>query len=339
MIQCHAQSARARLVGSGPTSSVDVSAERFGADHTVTKALQASNATAGGLTIPGELSADFIELLRATARVEAAGPRRVPLDAGTITLPKLTAGASGGWIGEGTNITYSDQTLGNVTLTARKYATLTAISNDLLDYSSTDIDRMVRDDLVRDAALAVDLAFLRGTGTAAAPKGMSQIEGINTFAGTGTVNLANVTNDLGRALQEMMDDNVVMSNTQWGFAPRTWRYLFTVRDGNGNQVFRDEMASGMLFGFPWWTTTQIPINLGAGTNESEIYLVDYDDIVVGTASEVQVSASADAAYHDGTAVVAAFSRDEVVVRVIVKKDINARHAESVLLITGVTYAA
>jgi HK97 family phage major capsid protein len=337
-VQCHATAARNRGMGAGGShNAIEISAEKYGADNVITKALQASNATAGGLTIPGTLSSDFIELLRASSRVEAAGPRRVPLDSGTITLPKLTAGATGSWIGEGTNITHSQQTVGNVTLTAKKYATLTSISNDLLDYSSVDIDRMVRDDLVRDATLAVDLAFIRGTGVAAQPKGMSQMEGITTFAAT-TASLAAAVANLGRAIQELMDDNVAMSNVQWGFAPRIWRYLFTVLDGNGNAPFRDEMAMGKIFGFPFWTTTQIPVNLGAGT-DSEIYLVDYDDIVVGTASEVQVSASSEAAYHDGSAVVAAFSRDEVVVRVIVRKDINTRHAESIVHITGVDWAA
>ncbi len=320
-------------------SPVDFAAKLYGPDHAVTKQLEASAGETGGFLVEGEFSSDVIELLRASSVVQAAGPRNVPLDHGTLTLPKHTTGATGTWIGEGSNLAHTRPGFGQITLTAKKFGATVAISNDLLRYATPDVDRMVRDDLVRSIATAEDLAFLRGDGTSAQPRGMLNIDGINTRAANGTANLANVTIDLGRQIQDLMDSNTAMARPWWFFPPRTWHFLFTTRDGNGNQVWSQEIGQGTLYGFPFGITTQIPVNLGAGSDESENYFVDMEDIVVGRASTIEVDASADAAYFDGTAVQASFSLDQTVVRAITRVDINARNAESIHVLTAVTWSA
>jgi hypothetical protein len=54
---------------------------------------------------------------------------------------------------------------------------------------------------------------------------------------------------------------------------------------------------------------------------------------------VQVAASSEAAYYDGSNVQAAFSRNETVIRAIIGVDINVRHAESVVLIDRVEWGS
>ena len=318
---------------------LEIAHRQYGDDHPVTKALEASDADAGGFLVPAEFSSEVIELLRATAVIESAGPRRVPLNSGSMDLPKHTTGATGSWIGEGSNITKTEPAFGMITLTAKKYASLVPISNDLLRYASPDVDRLVRDDMVRDIATAEDLKFIRGDGTAAAPKGLRYQEGINTFSGNATASLANVTTDLVRCIRELMADNVNITRGHWFFSPRTWQYLFSVRDGNGNQVFASEMRAGTLYGYPFSVTTQIPENLGGGSDESELYFVNMDDVIIGRASTIEVMASNTAAYHDGSNVQASFSLDQTVVRAISRVDLAVRHAESVCAVTAWKYGA
>jgi HK97 family phage major capsid protein len=318
--------------------AVEYANKTYGSENIVTKALQASDATAGGFLVEGEMAREVIELLRAQSIVLSFGPRVVPLDNGSLNMPKLTTGASGSWIGEGTNFTHTAPVFGQVTLVAKKYGALVAISNDLLKFATPDTDALVRDDLVGDLSTAVDLAYIRGDGMAADPKGLKELAG-NTVSANGTVNLANVTSDMGQIIRLLLDDDVNITNAGWMFAPRTWQYLFTVRDGNGNLAFKDELDANALFGFPWRFTSQIPINLGTGTNESEVYFVNFPDVVVGQASTLEIDASNTAAYHNGTSVVAAFSRDETVIRAIIQTDINVRHTESVGLISAVKWAA
>ena len=120
-------------------------------------------------------------------------------------------------------------------------------------------------------------------------------------------------------------------------APRTALYLMNLRDGNGNMAF-PEMANGMLRMKPFKMTTQIPTNLGGGT-ESELYLADFAQVVVGEHMGIEVAMSTEAAYVDGTGTMrAAFSRDETVMRAIVQHDIGMRHLAALAILTGVTWA-
>jgi HK97 family phage major capsid protein len=254
---------------------------------------------------------------------------------GTLSIPKHTAGSAGGWIGENQNVPATQPNFGQVRLTARKYAALVPVSNDLLRRASASVDTMVRDDLVADIATATDLAFIRGDGTNGQPKGLKNWAG-TTLTANATVNLSNVTDDLGQMIQTLMDSDVRMLRLGWIMEPRTWRYLVTARDSNGNFAFKPEMDRGTLFAFPFRVTTQIPRNLGAG-NDTELYLSDFADVVIGEATQVLIDASGETAYHDGSQVVAAFSLDQTVVRAIVEVDLAVRHAESVVVLNGVTW--
>lgn len=314
-----------------------IALDMYGEDHPVTKALQANDADSGGFLVEGDFSADVIELLRAKEVIEAAGPMRVPLSKGSLTLPKLTGAATGGWIGEGTDATVTEETFGQVTLTARKYAAIVPMSNDLLRYASVDADRIVRDDLVRVIRLAEDLAFIRGDGTAAQPKGLRNMQGAQTNAQSGTT-LAAATNDTAENIQLLMDADVLIDRPHWFYAPRTWRFFASIRDGNGNLAFQPEISQRTLWGYPFSITTQIPTNLGGGT-ESEIYLVEMTDIIVGRAAGIEVMASDVASYTTGGNTVSTFQRDETAIRALSEVDINTRHGESIVIQTGVTLAA
>lgn len=302
------------------------------------KALAAQDSAGGGFLIREQFDDGLIELLRPASVVRSLNPIMVGLDTGTLNIPKHSAGSAGGWIGENSNITKTQPAFGMVTLQAHKYASLVPVSNDLIRRSNYSTQTIIRDDLVADISTATDLAFLRGDGTAGQPKGLRYLAG-NTFAANATVSVVNVVDDLGKMIQYLLDDNVRMLRPGWIFSPRTWRYLYTVLDGNANFVFKSELEKGTLFGFPYKATTNIPSNLGTGTDESEVYLVDMADVVVGEATGILVDVSGSAAYHDGTSVVASFSLDQSVIRAIIEVDINTRHGVSVGVITGVKWGA
>ncbi|MCR4375689.1 MAG: phage major capsid protein [Acidobacteria bacterium] len=303
------------------------------------KALAASSATAGGYLVPVEQSAEVIELRRAQTVIRASGPREVPLPSGTLQVPKITSGATGAYIGENTNITKSQQAFGNVSLTAKKLAVLTPISNDLIRQSSPQADAVVRDDIVRSLAVTEDANFLRGDGTNGTPKGLRYWAPAGNLIAAASVSLANVATDLGSAMVNLMNNNVAPGNWTWIFAPRIWKYLYTVQNTNGFYAFRDELSTGKLWGFPFKVTTSVPITLTVGANAdcSEVYLFSPNDMVIGDNLSLSIDVSMDAAYHDGSSVVAAFSQDQTVIRAIAEHDFAARYAEAISVITGVRW--
>ena len=306
----------------------------------LTKALSSADATAGGFLLQDEIAADIIELLRPASVVLAMNPLQVPLDGGTLRMPKHTTGSTGSWIGENSNATATQPVFGQVVLSAKKYASLVPISNDLIRRAAAATETVVRDDLVGDIAAATDLAYIRGDGTLSQPKGMrNQAVAANVLTMTGTDILADMTTDLGIMLQTLLDADVRMIRPGWIMEPRTWMRLFTVQNGNGFHAFKPEMESGRLFGIPFRITSQIPRNLGGGADETELYLADFADVIVGQATQIMLDVSDTAAYHDGANVVAAFSQDQTVIRAIVEVDLGVRHAESVVVLTALTWGA
>lgn len=303
------------------------------------KALAAGSAPGGGFLVPVEYSAEIIELLRARAVVRASGPQFMPLNTGTMNVPKIASGAAAAYVGENSNISRTEQTFGSLTLTAKKLAALTPVSNDLIRFAVPSADSIVRNDLVAALSVREDLAFIRGDGTANTPKGIRNwIPSGNIIPANGTVNLANVTQDLGKLLLALKNGNIAMINPGWMFAPRIEIYLMTLLTSNGVYAFREEMLTGKLWGMPYKTTTQIPTNLGGGT-ESEVYLVDFADVVIGEAEQIVLDVSQEAAYYDGSNVIAAFSQDQTVIRAIAMHDIGMRHEASATVLTAVTWGA
>lgn len=308
--------------------------------ETYEKALATNDPTAGGFLVPIQFSQDLVDVLRPRVVVRALGPMIVPMATGIMQVPKITAGSVATYIGENTNIVKTEPAFGQLELTAKKLAALVPFSNEIIMSSSPNANTIVRNDLVRALASRQNLAFIRGDGTAATPKGMRNwAPGANILQANGTTNLANVTIDLGLLVLQLKNNNIPLSNPAWIFAPRTEHYLMTVRDGNGNFSFRDEMLAGRLWGFPFGVTTDIPINLtdGGGTVGSEIYFVDMDDAVIGESDQIQVVSSGEAAYNDGSNVVAAFSLDQTVIRAIERHDFGMRREESITVLNEVTW--
>ena len=122
--------------------------------------------------------------------------------------------------------------------------------------------------------------------------------------------------------------NVNLAKCGWIMNPRSIRYLQTVRDGNGNLAY-PEIQSGTFKGYPFKLSTQVPINLGAGSDESEIYFGDYSDCYIGETGELLLAYSTEASYKDANGdTVSAFQRDQTLVRVINHNDFGPRHVES-----------
>jgi HK97 family phage major capsid protein len=326
---------RALAAGRGDRFQAASYARNTWGDDYIAKALESGDEAAGGFLVKDEYAAGMIELLRPASVVRSLNPLVVPLDTGTLRMSKMTSGSSGSWIGEGEAVPVTEPGFGQIVLIAKKYGSLVPISNDLLRRSSSQVDMLVRDDLVDDIAQSTDVAFIRSDGTGGTPKGLKEFAGTTINANT-TVTIDTVTSELAQCLQALADNNVRFRRPGWIIEPRTWRYLITVRDGNGNLVWKPEMDRGTLMGFPFRMTSQIPRNLGAGS-DTEVYFADFADVVLGEATSILLDVSSTAAYQSGANVKAAFSMDQTLIRAIVEVDMQVRHNESVVLIDTVRW--
>lgn len=299
---------------------------------------------AGGFLIPEDVSGELIELLRPASVVMSFNPVIMPMDSGNLTMNRINVGTTASYIGELQDAPATGVQFGQLKLSSKKLAALVPISNDLLKSASTQADAVVRDDMVLSMATRMDLAFIRGGGTQFSPLGMRhQLTGTdfaatNVLTMTATPTLITVTTDLGRLELALLNANVPMTRAGWIMSPRTMMFLYNLRDGNGNYAF-PEMRDGQLRNKPYRVTTQIPSNLGGGT-ESELYLADFAHVVVGEQSGIELAISTEAAYRDAAnALQGAFSRDETVIRALAHHDFGLRHLPAVAILTGVTWGA
>jgi HK97 family phage major capsid protein len=306
--------------------------------ETQLKALGESTVSGGGALVQTNYG-EFIELLRADSVVRASGVRTVPMPGGNLTMTRQTGAATAYYLGENQNGTISSQTVGQERMSAKKLMALTAISNDLIRDASHAADVFVRDDLQEQMALRQDLAFLRGTGTEYTPKGLRyQIHSDNIETMTATPTLTTVTADLSALLLNVRTANVKLDGLHWYMHPRTEYYLMTLRDGNGNLAFAPEMLTGKLLRASYSATTQIPTNLGGGT-ESELYLLSTPQFVIGDTLSLQLDTFPNGTYHDGSNVISGISQDQTVIRSIAEHDCFLRHDKAASVLTGLTWGA
>ncbi len=302
------------------------------------KALAAGDASAGGFLVPTQFSQEVIEFLRAQSVVRRLNARTVPVPSGTLKIPKLTGGATAYYVGENTNATKSEPTTGQLTLSFKKLITLVPMSNDLLRYASPGADALVRDDVVNAMRVREDSAFIRDTGTDSTPKGLRYwAHADNIIEANATASVQNTFTDIGNLILQLLNANMPMIAPGWIWAPRTEMYLRTLLNSNGIPVFKDEMAGGTFFGYPFAATTSVPINVGNSSNKSEVYLTDFAQAVIGESMNLVVDASQEAAYHDGSSVIAAYSQDQTVVRAIAEHDFGLRHDKGVAVLTQVAW--
>jgi HK97 family phage major capsid protein len=304
------------------------------------KVMQAGDFTAGGFMIPEDFIPEIIELLRAFSIVRAANPRILPMPTGSLTIRKQTATAGTSYVGESVAITSTEPAGGQIRLTAKKLAAIVPVSNELLSFTSgPNADEFIRDDLVASIATREDQAFLRDNGLSETPKGIRNwalAANILTSAGT---TATNIETDFKVLINALENNDVRLLRPVWFMHPRSKNHLFNLRDANGNLIFPEIRGpSPMLYGWPVFVSTNIPRNLGAGT-ETEVYFVDMIDAIIGEASTLEIQVDSSASYLDGSTLVSAFARDETLVRAISRHDFAMRHEESVALISNVTWGA
>ncbi|MDP2129986.1 MAG: phage major capsid protein [Erythrobacter sp.] len=335
-----ARIAQSFVIGGGDQRAMAHAAEQlYGSEmgQIVANMEQATN-TKGGFLVDTAYSADFIDILRPRVVIRRMGARTVPMPDGNLTTRRKTGGTTAGYIGERVPAPVTAATVGQITMSAKRLAAIVPITNQLIRRASLNVQMMIRDDLVEGVSVKEDQQFLRGAGSATAPTGLRNlIAAGNVIAANATVNLVNVTNDLGKLRLAVLNANIPMTQCGYIMSARTMLFLENLRDGNGNKAF-PEIAEGRLGMYPIGVTTSVPDNLGAGTNESEIYFGDFAQFMIGDTEQVAIAASDTAAYDDGGTIRAAFSNDETVIRVITEHDTQMRYDTAFAVLTGVTWA-
>ncbi|MDH0097469.1 phage major capsid protein [Pseudomonas sp. GD04158] len=298
---------------------------------------------AGGVLVPTNMAAEVIEALRPVAVLRRMGVTSLPLVNGNLTMPRITGNTVVTYIGTETDIPVTGMTFGDTKLSAKKAAALVPVSNDLIRVQGVNprADAIAANDLVTSMGLSQDLHFIRSDGSGDLPKGLRHWaipQHVVPAPSTATPTLQQIDLFLGGLMLRIESANVVMNSCGWLMNPRTLRWLQSLRDGNGNKAY-PEIEQTLLKGYPVGLTNQIPVNLGDDGDESEIYFVNFADMMIGEDMDIILDFSKEAAYQVGGQWVSSFQRDQTLVRAIARHDFGPRHVECIAVGIGVKWGA
>ncbi|MFW2374088.1 MAG: phage major capsid protein [Gammaproteobacteria bacterium] len=139
---------------------------------------------AGGVGAVGtdHLAENFIDALRNQSVVAGLGAQVLNGLVGDVDIPRLDTGATFYWVTEDADLTNSDGSIGSVTLSPKTVGGSVPMSRRLLKQSAPSAEQIIRNDLIRGAAIAIDAAAINGSGAAGQPTGIISQVGVNSVA-------------------------------------------------------------------------------------------------------------------------------------------------------------
>jgi HK97 family phage major capsid protein len=260
---------------------------------------------------------------------------------GRVTMPRQNSAATAYWVGENALITNSDMGTGYVNLSAKKLAVICKVPNELLRFSNPSAEQIVRNDIARVLALAMDKQLLDGVGTDLAPRGLITYTGVGSYTAS-TVNANGNTleaQDPERMIGVIENANAIVDDNRVSFIMRgqLWRLLSTRRadsvsagDQKGPFVFsltRDTNTGQPLgiAGFKVVRSNQVSATRSKGSASNLTY------ILAGDFSQYLIAMSGVLEFDLSTQGDTPFQYDQTWMRGILQLDGAPRHDESFCL--------
>lgn len=297
------------------------------------KALSATNPTAGGYTIPEMYIDQIIEMLYSKTVIFELGAQKVPMDNGNLNIPKLTSGARARWGGEGRKINKTQPTYGNIKLSAKRLEAIIPQTRELLMSTSFSADEMFARDLTRRMELGLDFGAMFGSGGEFEPMGIAKHKDVQNIDAK-TINNTELSTSSGVITADfpiyirsiVLNKNVDDIGLGWTFNAMLEGLLMNMKTTTGAYIYREEMASGKLLGFPYKVSNQISTD---SNGLSSLIFGNWNDLLVGEQLGLETYTTLEGSWVDEDGIQHnAFEENLAATRALMYVDIAPRHAES-----------
>ena len=282
------------------------------------RVLQVGTAAQGGNLVGTDYrGASFIDILRNRSVAFRAGARPLPGLMGPVAIPRKTAAAAVGWVGEVGTATVNEMTIGQLTMTPRHIAGYQEFSRQLMMQASPEIESLITTDLADGIAVGLDAAVISGTG-ANTPTGIRFTSGLGTA--NPTAGTATVYADMIRFQSTVASANAMFANFAYLTTPTVAAILmgkprFTNSD---TPIWEGGILDGRCVGMPAMSSLQ----LGTGT----VLAGDFSQVLVGEWGGLEVEVNPYANFQSGI----------VGVRAFYTADVGVRYAGAFAVGTGIT---
>lgn len=265
----------------------------------------------GGLTIKEEYAAGFLNELREATVMGKLGVKFTPTSTGNLTYNKIVSGVAAGYVSELGTIPTSTIKFGRIRLSVKKLMALVPVSNDLIRYSSLNIQSLINEELINEMAAAQDTTFFYGEGGEWEPRGLANIADAvdaGTIAPTSEA-IEGLKATLGAKNHDIRGAKVVMG---W----KSYLKFLLEKQSDIGYVNKAEMAQGKLAGLEFIVTNRVKLE---GSLE-DLFLVIPNSIVGIEGVGVSIQASQSATIQFGNEVMNTFTNDFTLVRAIAEHD-------------------
>lgn len=304
------------------------------------KAVNSLTGSAGGVTVPPNFNAAILDMLTPMSAFLRGNPMRIDLSSGNYRQSAVASRPTVGYVAEGAAGTASSPTFREFTLAAKHLIGIVPVTNQIINYTGGAAATVARNTLAAAIGLKLDSAMLVGTGASDTPKGLFNLSGITTFAATNAVTPTPdvIDADTRKLLNIAESYGELQMGLAWVMAQRTRGYLTDLRlkiGSDAGEKAYPELADGMFKGYPVLPSAQIPINGGAGTNETTLGLVSFGNVLYGDAAGMTLAISEDATVGG----VSMFETNQTAIRATLSHDVNAKYSEAVGTLTALKWGA
>lgn len=261
--------------------------------------------SAGGFTVATQVAA-VADRFRPALKVQGMGATVMANLTGFLDLPNLASSGTASWVAENGNATRSAVTFEKVSMGPKTITGEYRLSRRLMLQSGASIEDLLRRDLGFILAQGLDLAAIAGTGASNQPRGILNTAGVTKE--TTETDFADTTANLISALE--LDD--VTGTAAFLTNPTVMKAVRKKKDTDGHVIPAAELFHGQRVE----VSTQVPTNLGTGTNKSALIYGLWSELVLGYWSAVDILLNP---YHpdvasNGGALLHAFLDADVAVR-------------------------
>ena len=257
---------------------------------------------AGGYLVPDERSKELINLVEGESVMRGLC-RTVPMKGMILKIPTVTGGVVAYWIpytdamrgdlpddahqADGEAIT-SRPTFGEVTLQSHRLAVMVPVTEELLDDSDADVDKLLYELIYESLAEGIDVALLQGAGT--------ELDPITGLFNRITTNVESTGPDFSpddvldsiftiyvNSLRAKQVDVIGHALAQ--------KNMYKWKDTDDRYIYRqptDPNIKPTIWAEPFTRCNNIPINLGDSADKTRLLFGDFKHALFGLRKEVIV---------------------------------------------------
>jgi HK97 family phage major capsid protein len=258
-----------------------------------------------GVPLPTSFVGQLYRYLVDTSSIRQTNPTVYTTSSGeNLAVPRSTSEGSATWFAEGALLTASDPVLSSVTLSAYKVAKLIQISSELLADTGFDIVGYLAEHAGRNLGIAVDTAYVAGTGTSQ-PTGFTNATSGATIAltavtGTGSlVGLPTSGTVVGAdVLIELYHSVIPQYRARASFVMNdlTIKVVRKLKDTTGQYLWQPALVAGQpdtILGRPVFADPHMPT---IGTSTTPIAFGDFGGYFIRDVTPIRFERSDDFAF-------------------------------------------